>query len=204
MTHSSLSRLGAPCVSLFVALCLASPAAAAPIDVTARLNPGQSGPVYAWSLMLRVDPGYDIGAIQLLTNGFDSVAFNAALPGIGILDSVYTTNPLGDGRNFLIVANLANGIAISQPGAEVLLATFFGPYRTAPPVILWDAEYEGGGTAFDTYLRVLPPDDVSLHAYPRALISLRVVPEPSHFALFALLGLAALRGRGVAESRRAC
>lgn len=153
--------------------------------------------MYAWSLMLRVDPGYDVGAVQVLTSGLDSISFNAALPGIGILDSVYAINPLGDGRNFLVLANYATGVALSVPGQEVLLATFVGPSRTSPPVLLWDGEVEGGGTAFDPSLQ---------NAYPRALISLTVVPEPSHWALLALAGLGLLgpRARGVAEPTRAC
>ncbi len=153
------------------------------------MNSGQSGPEYAWSLLIRVDAGYDVGAIDILTSGFDSFEVNAANPGIGIPETSYRTDPLGDGRNGLVLNNVANGVAISSPGEEALLGTFFGPNRTSPPVILWDGEYEYGGTAFDPYLKVLPPDDISLHAYPRALISQRVVPEPSHFALFALVCL---------------
>jgi hypothetical protein len=177
-------------IAVTLLLASSSAALAAPIDITARLDPGQSGPVYAWSLLLRVDPGYDVGAVQLLTNGFDGIALNSALPGIGVLDSAYTIDPLMDGRNFLLVANYENGVSLSVPDEEVLLGTFYGPSRTSPPVRLWDAEVEAGGTAFDPYPRPLPGEDVSLHAYPLAYISLRVVPEPSHGLLLAL-GLAA-------------
>lgn len=178
----------------FVLLVFAAAGArAAPIDIVARLNPGQSGPVYAWSLLIRVDPGYDVGGVDILTSGFDSFAVNTANAGISVLDTAYVVNSLGDGRNSLVLNNTANGVAISIPGAEALLGTFLGSSRTSPPALLWDGEVEFGATAFDTYLRVLPPDDVSLHAYPIALISLTVVPEPSHFALAALALLAGLR-----------
>jgi hypothetical protein len=204
--NDSMTHRAIPLVGLLVAAALAARVSASPIDVIARLNPGQSGPVYAWSLLIRVDPGYDVGAIDILTSGFDSFEVNVANPGIGVLDTAYVTDPLGDGRNGLVLNNTVNGVAISSPGEEALLGTFFGPNRTSPPVILWDGEVEYGGTVFDPYLRVLPPDSVSLHAYPRALISLTVVPEPSHLALLALVGLGLLgvRARGVAEPTRAC
>jgi hypothetical protein len=103
-----------------------------------------------------------------------------------VLDTTYTTNPLGDGRNALILNNPANGIDIVPPGGEALLGTFLGPNRTSPPVVLYDCEVECGGTVFNAFLQALPGDSFSLQAYPRELIALRVVPEPLQAALLAL------------------
>ena len=153
---------------------LAARVSAAPIDVSVRLNPGQSGPVYAWSLMLRVDPGYEVGGVEFYTNGFDSVEFNFALPGISLMYCFY--NPIPDGRKYIGVINSADGVALSAPGEEVLLATFFGPNRTSPPVFLSQLP-QADSVAYDTHIA---------HRYPNAVVSLRVVPEPSHSALFAL------------------
>jgi hypothetical protein len=65
---------------VFVFALASTRAWSAPIDITARLDPGQSGPVYSWSLLIRVDPGYDVGAVDILTRGFDSFTPNAAKP----------------------------------------------------------------------------------------------------------------------------
>jgi hypothetical protein len=180
-------------------LLAARPAAAAPIQIVAQLDPGQSGPVYSWSLLISVEPGYDVGAVDLLTSGFDSFVPNAANPGIGILDTAYVQDPLGDGRNGLVLNNYANGIAIAAGGSQdVLLGTFYGPATSSPPVLLWDGEYEYGGTVFDPYLRTRPPEEASLSAYPLAVISFAAigVPESRSTAVLcavALAGLAVLR-----------
>lgn len=190
MTRKLLSLVA---LSLLAVTAGSARVSAAPIDIIARLNPGQTGPIYAWSLFIRTDPGYDVGAIDLLTSGLDSMVLNPLNLGISPDDTVYVTDATGDGRNGLVLNNTAFGVAISAPDEEVLLATFYGPNRTSPPVLLWDGEYAYGGTAFDTYLNARPPEEVSLSAYPRALISLVVVPEPSHLAALAVFAVLALR-----------
>jgi hypothetical protein len=180
---------------------------AAAIDIIAQLNPGQSGPVYAWSLYLRTDPGYEVGAIDMMVSGFTSYAYNPANLGIDpLLTSLNTDpsiDPYGLGRGGFITNNRANGVAISAAGGGLsLLGTFYGPSRTAPPVVLYDGEYEYGGTVFGTYLDPLPIGDVSLDAFPRALIALTAVPEPSALGLLAVLTAGtALRRRAGSRAR---
>ena len=188
------------CLAVFA---VASPAWSAPIEITARLNPGQSGPIYGWSLLLSVEAGYAVGAVDLLTSGFDSFEINLANLGISVPDSVYSIDPLGDGRNVLILNNPTNGIAFSEtPATDVLLGTFYSTFRTSPPVLLWDCEFECGGTVFDPYLRARPPEDVALSAFPRALIALAVVPEPSGGVLVALGLCSLLASRARASESR--
>jgi hypothetical protein len=202
MSHKtiSLQRLG------LAALCLvfASAAArvsAAPIDITARLNPGQAGPVYAWSLTLRFDPGYEVGAVDLMTSGFDSMVLNpenlAIDPGL----SPFVVNPNDDGRNAVLVTNTANGVSLAEAGVETLLATLYSHSSTSPPILLWDSVLEFGSPAFDPYLRERAPEDVGLSAYPLAVIRLTAIPEPSHFGLV-LLALALVAGLSLRTARR--
>jgi hypothetical protein len=180
----------------FLGFAIASTASAAPIEVVARLNPGQSGPVYAWSLYLNLEEGYEVGGVDIMTSGFDAFEINLLNPAISPLDSVYTINPLGDGRNALIVNNVANGVAFSTTPAEgVLLGTLYSSFRTSPPVALHDGEVEFGGTVYDPWLRARPPEEVSLSAYPRALISLVAVPEPGAWLLLAISAGAIAAGR---------
>lgn len=180
----------------------ASSAAAAPIEILARLDPGQSGPVYSWSLLISVQPGYDVGAVGILTRGFDSFVPNAANPGIGILDTAFTPNYAPEYPDFggLVLNNTANGVAIAAGGSSnVLLGTFYSTATTAPPVGISDGEFFFGGTVFDTYLRTRPIDEAYLSAYPVAAFSLAAVGVPEPGA--ALLALAAL-GAGLRTARR--
>jgi hypothetical protein len=175
-------------------LSLAARALAAPIDLTARLDPGQTGPIYSWSLMIRVDPGEDVGGVLLFTAGLTSFKPNAANPGIGIPDSDYSIDPIGDGRNLVFVVNYANGVDIVPSGGEALLGTFLGPSRSSPPVLLFDCEDVCGGTVLDPDLQPLPAASFALH----------VVPEPGLGALAAgLVALSALRARRPARSANA-
>jgi len=185
-------------------LLVALPAAAAPIEIVARLDPGQSGPVYSWSLLITVQPGYDVGSVDLVTTGFTDFVPNAANPGIGILDSAFNPDlsPYLPDHQGLVLNNYADGVAIAAGGSsDVLLGTFYGPNTSSPPVFLLDGEEAYGGTVFDPYLRARPPGEEALSAYPLAALSFAAVgvPEPATAGLVVafLAALRTARRRGV-------
>ncbi len=195
---------------LLLGLLLARPASPAPIELLLLLDPGQSGPVYSWSLLISVEEGYDVGAVDLLTAGFESFAVNAANPGISVLDTAFNPDlsPFYPGKQGVVINNTENGVAIAAGGStHVLLGTFFGPATTSPPVGLFDGEEAFGGTVYDMFLRTRPPGEASLSAYPLASLSFAAIgaPEPSGSALCAaaLSALAGLRALRTARRRDA-
>ncbi len=180
MTHRVLSILG-----LLVFASLAARVSAAPIDLTLELDPGQTGPVYTWSLRIRVDPGYDVGGVAVLTSGFTSFAGNEAHPPyIDFLDSGLWAMA-EDGRRLLTI-NSGFPATLLPPLQVVLLGQLLSPFNTTAEVTVSDCEADCGYT-------VINPTGALV--YPRALISLTIVPEPSHstLAAFALLLFAVLR-----------
>ena len=119
-------------VTLVAALLVASPAAAAPIaPIVARLDPGQSGPVYSWSLRISVEGGYDVSAVTLLTSGYDSFTINPAIP---FGEFAYVADPLLDGRNWLVVESLAADHRLVVGGQQDFLwEPFSVPTRRPQP-----------------------------------------------------------------------
>ena len=185
---------------LLLGLLLARPASPAPIELLLLLDPGQSGPVYSWSLLISVEEGYDVGATDFLTAGFESFAVNAANPGISVLDSAFNPDlsPLYPGKQAVVINNTDIGVTIAAGGStNVLLGTFFGPANTAPPVGIFDGEEAFGATVYDPYGS----------AYPLASLSFAAIgaPEPSGSALCAaaLSALAGLRALRTARRRDA-
>jgi hypothetical protein len=159
-------------LSLALSLGAVAPALAAPIDLTLRLDPGQpaNAAMFSWSLLLRVDPGEPVGALSVWTTGLTSFAFNPADTSISVPDSSYAIDPIEGGRNLLFVSDTFRPIPapLSPPGVQTLLGTFFGSYRTAPPVAIQDCEAECGYTFAD----------LSFYGMPSTLYAIHVVPEP--------------------------
>jgi len=174
--------------SLVVAalVALASPASSAPIDIVLTLDPDQTGPLYSWCLTLDVAAGYEVGAVDLLLTGVDSFSINTANPGIGVLDSAFVLDPLGDGRSVLIVNNFENGVAIAAgPITGALLGTFSSAYSTAPPVGLFDCEFECGGTVFDVNLVQFPASEFSISVVTGPPVG--AIPEPRYLGYVSML-----------------
>jgi len=169
---------------LLVLVASASPAVAAPIDIVLRLDPDQNRPLNSWSLTLDVEAGYEVGAINLLVRGLDSFSINTANAGISVLDSVFVLDPLGDGRNVLILNNPANGIAIAAgPFTGALLGTFTS--SSLQGVALFDCEFECGGTVFDTFLVALPASDFSFRIETNLPVG--AIPEPAYLGYVSML-----------------
>lgn len=132
--------------------------------------------MYSWSLRISLEGGYDVSSVSLLTEGYDSFTINPAIP---LARRVYTTNPLGDGRNALLVQSVALDRRLVVGGQQdFLLGTFHGPNATSPPALLFDCEVECGGTVYAP-LRSLP--------YAIDLISLAAIPEPGQLTLVVTL-----------------
>jgi len=186
----ALRALGVGVLAAFVA---AASATAAPIDIVARLEPGQTGPFYSWSLRISTAPGTFVGSLTLLTRGFDSFAFNPANPGIALRDSGFINDdPISDGRAILLISAPSTS-ALAPAGAfDVLLGTFLSPYDSRAQVSLEDCELVCGSTV------TMAPTPFG-PSFPRDAFTLRVVPEPAAglLVLTAALALRTARRRGV-------
>src|SRR5262245_59849993 len=86
---------------LLLSLLAVFPAPAASVSVVAQLNPGQSGPIYGWSLSISNVGSVGVGSMGLMLTGFDS--FDFSNPIIEPIDSNYVHDVLGDGRDFLYI-----------------------------------------------------------------------------------------------------
>jgi len=171
----------APLLVLVALLGGSSPAFAAPFDILVSLDPGQTGPVYDWSLTIDVEDGYSFGAVQLLVTGLDTFAVNTANPAISPADSVFRINPLGDGRNVLILVNTANGVAIATgPATGVLLGTFTSAFADPSAIGVFNCDFECGGTVLDPDLAV-PLADYSIDVVGAP------IPEPRYLGFISLV-----------------
>lgn len=168
-----------------MALLVAGSARAASVDVTVELNPGQSGPIYGWSLRITTQ-NQAVGGLLLLLTGFDSVEFNAGYPPISLPDSLLAFDVDEFGRDLLIINTYPPGNALVQPFTDVFLGTLRGPSNSVATVKVENCEVECGGTVGD--INLLPVQDYALH----------LIPEPGMLSLgTALLAALVLR-------RRAC
>jgi len=165
---------------LLLVVLAVSPARAASISVVAVLNPGQSGPIYGWSLVISNVGGVGVGSMGLMLTGFDS--FDFSNPVIEPIDSNYVHDLFGDGRDFLLL-NPDMGQLLAPPGTnQLLLGTLSSHFNNVGQVAIENADEALGGTFFG------PPP-----LYPVIPdFTLAVVPEPPGASL-ALLALAALR-----------
>jgi hypothetical protein len=176
-----MRRLSLALVASALVLTSVTSAVAAPIDLTLRLDPGQpaSSAMFSWSLLLRADPGYPVGAVAVMTSGLTSFAIDPTDLDISAPDSGYLIDPLGDGRNLLViddtfVSSPFSGTPLSPPGVETRLATLFGPNRTAPPVALQDCEDLCGYTVADLLYNPIPLGLLAIHVVPEPEIDLLV------------------------------
>lgn len=167
--------------SLAVAAALAigatAHAAAVDIIVTQDVPNGTN-----WALTVNVGAGQTLGAVSFLTTGLNSFTINSSVVNISPPDSVYSIDPLGDGRNALIINNNALGAALGGgPGPLTLLLGSFVGGPTG--VSLDNGDTDIGGTAFDANGNVI--SDYSLTLVTKS------APEPAS-ALLLGLGLASL------------
>jgi len=105
--------------ALAAAMMLGSAANAAQVDIYLESTNGTD-----WQLTVSNAGPTSVGAMNFLTVGaLSSVTFNAANPGVSPPDSVLSLDPLGDGRNFLVINNVAGVATVGSGGNRVLLAT---------------------------------------------------------------------------------
>jgi len=165
--------------ALLVFLAAAS-ATAAPVQVVAELVPGQSGPVYDWSLRISTSETA-VYAVIVLLKGFDSFTFDPVNPYISLSpdDSFYVDDLTGDGRDSLTISSGRAGLALAPAfSSNEPLGTLHGPANAVGPAWLYDCDLLCGGTVF------------GLDLAPLQNYTLSVIPEPEPLAL--LLGGAAL------------
>jgi len=173
----------APLLVLVALLGGSSPALAAPFDILVSLDPGQTGPVYDWSLTIDVEDGYSLGAVQLLVTGLDTFAVNTANPAISGPDTAFTITPLGDCRNFLTLNNTATGVEIAAgPITGALLGTFTSTFSTTSSIRVFDADAEAGGTVFNPDYEVLPSSSYSIQ-----VVGAAPIPEPRYLGFISLV-----------------
>lgn len=165
-------------LAVAVALAIGATAHAAAVDITVTQDsPGAT----TWTLSTAIAAGQTLGAVSFLTTGLTAFTLNTSVTNISAADSVYSIDPLGDGRNALIVNNNALGAALGGgPGPLTLILGQFAGQATG--VSLDNGDDLLGGTAFDANGN--PIADYSLTLVPKA-------PEPATAILLGL-GLASL------------
>jgi len=161
------------------ALAIGATAHAAAVDITVTQDsPGAT----TWTLSTAIAPGQTLGAVSFLTTGLSALTLNTAVTNISAADSVFSINPLGDGRNALIVNNNALGAALGGgPGPLTLILGQFTGQATG--VSLDNGDDLLGGTAFDANGNPIADYSLNLVAKP--------APEPASAILLGL-GLASL------------
>ena len=167
---------------LLLSLVAVSPARAASVSVVAQLDPGQTGPIYGWSLLISNFGGVGVGSLGLVLSGFDG--FDFANPIIEPLDSTYIDDPIGDGRDLLLI-NPDTGQLLAPVGTfQLRLGTLFSHFNNVQQVRLLPADDLLGGTVFGPAPEYAVISDFTL----------TVVPEPRALSLaLAVFAVAALR-----------
>jgi len=164
--RAALGVAGGLAAAVLTAVFAGAPAGAAPIDIVVRLDPGQTGPTYSWSLRISTEPGTFVGGMTLVTRGFDTFAFNPANTGIALIDSAFINDdPYSDGSAALLIT------ATSYSALDGLLGTFTSPFNSSAQVSVQDCELICGSTVTGVPAPSGPP-------FPRDAFTLRVVPEP--------------------------
>ena len=152
--------------------------------------------------------GVGIGSVLVLTTGATGFTLNLANPGLSAVDSVYAVDPLGDGRDALILNSTAFGVSIAAPGTTALLGRFdFGLQQPLAITLFPFEELPGFATLSDAYGNYLFPASVAGDPFPTCdaaegpcpgplgyVLQLTFVPEPP-VALFAAAILLATLAR---------
>ena len=156
--------------------------------------------------------GVAIGSVLVLTTGATGFAFNLANPGLSAVDSLYAPDPLGDGRDALILSNTAYGVPIAAPGSTTLLGRFAFGLQQPPAITLFPFEELPGYSTFtDAYGSSLFASSVVGYASPICdaaegpcpgnvgyVLQFTFVPEPTAALLAAALLLAIVARKSVA------
>ncbi len=136
-----------------------------PVALELALDPNQTEGPYTWSLTLDINAGYDVEALYLFISGCSTFAINPANPNIG--DDPLTMlqpDPLGDGRDLLILASTGPGVpVVIGPATDSLLGTFECETGTTLPVLAEGCPFElCGATVALTDDQPIPPADWSV------------------------------------------
>jgi hypothetical protein len=101
------------------------------------------------SLDIHNETHFNLGAVAILTTGATGFAFNAALPGLSLPDSVFTSDFGVPPYSLVVANNTAFGVSLVPAFSQGLLGTF----QIANPSAfgIFPADDIAGGTLFDAF-----------------------------------------------------